>query len=186
MPWRTTSVGLLAGLLVIFLPCVAAGQSINFGVSPAEVRISDLHPGQVAEFELTIRNKDEVPHNFTFTTIQPPKEQRRQGRDEFPDVSWIRFSTPEIEVPANSQGSVTVTVAIPPRLEWANRDWEIWLGVAPESSDLLGVELWVRLLVSTGTGGLNVGLVAGIVTAAALLICGVCFYYRSGHRRRAK
>jgi len=186
MLWRTASVGLIAGLLVVFPPCLAVAQSVNFSVSPAEVRISDLGPGRVAELQVTIYNSGELARNFTFTTFQPPKERRRQGRDGFPEASWIRFSHPEIEVPANSQANVTVTVAIPPLHKWSNQDWEIWLGVAPESSDVLGVELWVRLLVSTGAGGLNVGLVAGIVTAAVLLISGACFYYRSGHKRRAK
>ena len=34
--------------------------------------------------------------------------------------------------------------------KWAGRDWEIWVGATPESSDLLTVELYVRLLISNG------------------------------------
>jgi len=183
---RNTLVGLIACLLAVFVPCFVVGQSVNFSVSPAEVRISDLRPGQAAEFEVTIHNKDELAHNFTFTTFQPPKEQRRQGRDEFPDTSWIRLSPPEIEVFANSQANVTVMVAIPARLKWSNQDWEIWLGVAPESSDLLGVKLWVRLLVSTGRFTPNLGLITAIVTGTAAAAYAAYAYYRFRRKRRAR
>jgi len=68
-----------------------------------------------------------------------------------------------------------VTVAIPQEQKWAGEDWEIWLGVAAESSDLLAVRLYVRLLVSTKPAmesTSNAGLVAGIVVSIILIGCG--------------
>jgi hypothetical protein len=177
--------GLIAALLVIFLPSFTLAQDVNFSVAPAEVKINNLPPGEAAEFELTIHNKDDVAHVFTFTTFQPPEEERREGRAEFPNDSWISFSSPEIEVAANSQANVTVTVAIPQEQKWAGEDWETWLGVAAESSDLLGAKLYVRLLVSTNpaTGGKpNIGLFAGIAVAIVLLGYGSYYYFR----RKAK
>ena len=171
--------GLIAALLVIFLPSFTLAQ--GFSVSPAEVHIDDLPPGETAEFELTIHNKEELAHNFTFATFQPPEEERREGRTEFPDDSWISFSSPEIEVLANSEANVTVSVAIPREQEWAGEDWETWLGVAAESSDLLAVKLYVRLLVSTNPAmeaRSNAGLVAGIVAGIILLGCGGYYYFR--------
>jgi len=144
-----------------------------------------LPPGEAAEFELTIHNNDGVPRVFTFTTFQPPEEERKEGRAEFPDASWISFSSSQIEVPANFQANVTVTVAIPQEQKWAGQDWEIWLGVAAESSDLLGVKLYVRLLVSTNPvvgGKSNIGLFAGIAVAIVLLGYGGYYYFR----RKAK
>ena len=149
------------------------------------MKIDDLSPGEAAGFELTIRNKDEITHNFTFTVFQPPEEQRWEGRAEFPDENWISFSPQEIEVPAHSEANVTVAVAIPRERKWANQDWETWLGVASESSDLLAVELYVRLLVSTGAAmseGFNVALLAGIVVGTILLGFGGYYYFR----RKAK
>ena len=177
--------GLIAALLVIFLPSFTLAQDVNFGVSPAEVRIDNLPPGEAKEFELTVHNKNEVARVFTFTTFQPPEVERRGGRAEFPDASWISFFPQEIEVAAKSEANVTVRAAIPQEQKWAGQDWEIWLGVAAESSDLLGVKLYVRLLVSTNPAmetRSNAGLFAGIAVAIVLLGYGGYYYFR----RKAK
>ena len=170
--------GLITALLIIWLPRFALAQEVNIAVSPAEVHIDDLPPGEVAEFELTIHNKDEIAHNFTITTFPPPKEQRREGRTQFPDDSWISFSSPRIEIAGTSQANMTVTLAIPQEQKWAGRDWEIWLGVTPESSDLLAAKLYVRLLVSTSGTRFSAGLVAGIAVAIVLLGYGSYRYFR--------
>ena len=177
--------GLIVAFLAIFLPSFALAQDVNFSVSPAKVHIDDLPPGETAEFELTIHNKEELAHNFTFTTFQPPEEERREGRAEFPDDSWISFSSPKIEVAAKSEANATVTVDVPREQKWAGEDWEIWLGVAAESSDLLTVRLYARLLVSTtpAVGARpNAGLVAGIVVGVVLLGCGGYYYFRRKNR----
>jgi len=173
--------GLIAALLVIFLPSSTLAQELKFSVSPAEIHIDDLPPGGTSEFELTIHNKEELAHNFTLTTFQPPEEERREGRAELPDDSWISFSSPEIELAANSEATVTVTIAIPREPNWAGKEWEIWLGVTAESRDLLAVRLYTRLLVSiTTTVGArpDVGLVAGIVVGIVLFGCGGYLYFR--------
>jgi hypothetical protein len=173
--------GLIAVLLVIFLPSFILAEDVNFSVSPAEVKIDNLPPGEATEFELTIHNKDEMAHVFTFTIFQPPGEERREGRTEFPDDNWISFSSLGIEVPANFEANVKVTVAIPQEQKWASQDWETWLGVTAESSDLLGVKLYVRLLVSTNPvvgGKSNIGLFAGIAVAIVLLGYGGYYYLR--------
>jgi hypothetical protein len=134
------------------------------------------------EFELTIHNKDEIAHNFTVTTFPPPEEERREGSAEFPDDSWISFSSPRIEIPANSQANVTATVAIPRDQKRTGEHWETWVAVNAESSDLLSVKLYVRLLVSTSGTRFNVGLVAGIAVAIVLLGYGGYYYFK----RRAR
>jgi hypothetical protein len=185
MAERMKLAGLIAALLVILLPSFTLAQGVNFSVSPAEVHIDNLLLGETAEFELTIHNKDEIAHNFTIATFQPPEEERREGRAGLPDDSWIGFSSQEIGVAANSEANVTVTVAIPREQKWAGEDWEIWLGVAAESRDLLAVRLYVRLLVSTNSAmeaRSNAGLVAGIVVGVILLGCGGYYYFR----RKAK
>jgi hypothetical protein len=173
--------GLIAVLPAILLSSFALAQ--GFSVSPAEVRISNLSPGDEAGFNLTIHNKDEEPHVFTRAAFHPREEERRPGRAEFPDASWISLSPQEIEVAAGSEAEVEVTVSIPSDTKWAGKDWEIWLGVALESSDLLTVELYVRLLVSTsGAGRLSAGVIAGIAVGIMLLGYGAYYYFR----RRAR
>jgi hypothetical protein len=179
--------GLIAALLIIFLPSFILAQNFSFSLYPAEVHIDDLPLGEAAEFELTIHNKDGIAHVFTIATIQPPEEERREGRAEFPDNSWISFSPPEIEVAANSEANVKVMAAIPQEQKWSGEEWETWLGVAAESSDLLAVRLYARLLVSTtpGVGARpNAGLIAGIVVGIVLLGCGGYYYIRRKTRPR--
>jgi hypothetical protein len=173
--------GLVAVFLIIFFPSLTAAQDVNFGVSPAEVRINDLPPGETAEFDLTIHNNDAAPRVFTLTTFHPPEEQRREGRVELPDDSWISFSSPAIEVAAGSEANVTVTVAIPREQIWTDQDWETWLGVVAESSDLLDIKLYVRLLVSTNSmvgGKSNIGLFAAIAAGIVLFGYGGYYYFR--------
>jgi hypothetical protein len=179
---RIKSAGLIAAFLVMLFPFLALAEDVNFSVIPAEVHVDNLLPGEAAEFELTIHNKDEIAHNFTITTFPPPEEERREGRAQFPSDRWISFSCPRIEIAGTSQANATVTVTIPQEQQWAGRDWEIWLGVTPESTDLLAVKLYVRLLVSTGGTRFNPGLLAAIAVAVVLLGCGGYYYFR----RKAK
>jgi hypothetical protein len=177
-------VGLVAALLAILLPFSALAQS--FSVSPAEVSIDNLAPGEGAEFNLTIHNKGNSSHTFILTSYSPEESQLRQGRAEFPDESWISFSPQRIEVAANSNAEVKVTVSIPSDSKWAGKDWEVWLGVNSESSDLLTVKLYVRLLVSTSEeagGSSNIWLIA--VLAIAIILLGYGVYY-SRHKTRSK
>jgi hypothetical protein len=175
-------IGLAVALLLVFLPSSALAQS--FSVSPAEVNIDDLSPGEEAKFDLTIHNKGEVGSIFTLTTYSPSESERRPGRASLPGNNWISFSPHEIEVPANSEAKVKVTIAIPPEQKWVGGNWEVWLGATPESSDLLTVKLYVRLLVSTSgsvESGSNIGLFVGI--GAGILLLGYGVYYS---RRKAK
>lgn len=177
----TRLAGLIAALLVILLPSYALAQEFRFSVAPAEVHIDDLPTGETSEFELTIRNKEELAHNFTLTTFQPPEEERREGRAEFPDDSWISFSSQEIEVAGSSDTTITVTLTIPQEPTWAGKEWETWLGVTAESGDLLAVRLYTRLLVSTtpsAGAGPDAGLVAGIVVGIVIFGCGSYLYFR--------
>lgn len=178
---RIKLAGVIAAILSIFLPSFTLAQDVNFGVSPPVVKIANLTPGESTEFDLTIHNKDEIVHIFTITTFRPPEEERREGRAEFPNDSWIHFSSQEIEVAAGSEANVTVTLAIPQEQKWAGADWETWLAVAAESSDLLAVRLYVRLLVSTSPEvdtKSNAGLIVGIVVGIILFGYGGYYYFR--------
>ena len=181
MAGRIALVGFISALLVILLPSLATAQDIDFSVIPAVVKIDSLPPGEATTFELSIHNKDDTSHVFVFTAFRPPEEERREERAEFPDTSWIGFSSPEIELAADCAANVTVTVAIPRQQEWADQNWEVWLGVHAKSSDILGVELYVRLLVSTASplkGKFNAVFFAGLAAAIVLVGYGIYYYIR--------
>ena len=171
-------VGLIVALAVILSPSVAQAQS--FSVYPAEVKIENLSPGEETEFSLTLRNRDNVNHTFMISTYSPEKSQLREGRSEFPDDGWISFSPQEIEVAASSGAAVKVRVAIPASQKWADKEWEIWLGVKPKTGDLLVANCYIRLLISTSgrvESGPNIGLIAA-VAAGVILLTGGIYYLR--------
>jgi len=171
-------------IAVILFPAIVQAQ--NFSVSPVEIKIDNLSPGEEAQFNLTIRNKEDINHVFALTTYNPGESERREGRAEFPDEGWISFSPQSVEVDANSEAKTKVTVAIPANQKWTGKDWEIWLRVAPEEREFLVVNYYIRLLVSTGReveAGTNVGLVVGIVVGILLLACVVYYFH---FRRKAR
>ncbi len=168
---------LIAILLAILLPSPANAWS--FYVSPSEVDINNLSPGDSAEFEFSIYNKENESHVFSLNTYAPKKSELRKGRSTFPDVSWV--SLPQhVEVPANSARETTVTVTIPQQQEWAEKEWEIWLHISPERTGQLTVNYYIRLLISTDTEPnttqqLNPILV---ISATLLLAYGIYRFYR--------
>jgi len=169
---------------VILVPAIVQAQS--FSVSPVEVEIDNLSPGEVTQFNLTLHNKEDMNHVFALTTYNPGESERREGRAAFPDESWISFSPQSVEVGANSKARTEVTVTVPPNQKWAGKDWEIWLRVAPEEREFLVVNYYIRLLVSTGEeveAGTNVGLIVGIPVGILLVACVVYYFY---FRRKAK
>ncbi len=184
MPQSKHLVYLAAFLLIVIILFPFPAQAQNFSVSPMEIKIDNLSLGGEAQFNLTIRNKEDVNHVFALTTYNPEESERREGRAEFPDESWISFSSQKVSVEANSEAKTKVTVAIPANQKWAGKDWEIWLRVYPEEQEFLVVNYYIRLLVSTGgevVAGTNVRLVIGIIVGMLLLGC-VVYYFR----RKAK
>ena len=168
--------GIFTTLLLLTALTPSIVQSQTFSLDPAEVRINNLSPGEEVAFAFTIWNKDDTSHTFTLTTYNPDKSERREGRTVLPDSDWISFSPVMLELAAGSNAEINVLVAIPPEYKSTGKNWEIWLGVAPESSDLLTVQLYVRLLVST-RGNLNIGLIIGI-SLAVILVSYFVYYFR--------
>jgi len=165
---------LTAMLLVLIMPASVTADTAtrSVSVSTAEVRIDNLSPGVPVDFDLTIHNEEGLARVFVLTIYQPPEESRRDGRDELPDNSWIGFSHTEVEVGAESESSVRVTVAVPQEQAFTGKDWEVWLGVAPQSGELLSVKYYVRLLISTKSeaeGKCGRWLVAGIIMASIIV-----------------
>jgi len=183
MTQQNKYVWLIVALVASLLPSPALAWS--FSVSPPEVKIDNLPPGQEAEFNLTIHNKDNISHTFMLTTYNPEESERRPERAEFPNSNWVSFPH-QLEVQADSEAKVKVKVAIPSQQKWAGKDWEIWLSIMPEDEDFLVVNYYIRLLVSTGEGGeraetgSHIVLIVGIIVLL-LLGCGIYYF-----RRRVK
>ena len=176
----------VSGFIAVFLVFVLTSSVLaqGFSVSPAEVEISDLPPGQETELELTIRNKEDRRQAFILATYNPQEAQRRQGRAELPDDSWISFPH-LVEVDANSSVPVKIKVTIPSQARWADKNWEIWLGITPESSVFLAAKLYVRLLVSTAGdtfSSYHIGRAVGVGFVLVLAVLGI---YLLRHRKKS-
>ncbi|MCD6599323.1 MAG: hypothetical protein J7L19_01955 [Dehalococcoidia bacterium] len=177
-------------LVALLLPSPALAWS--FSIIPPEIKIDNISPGQEAEFNFTIHNKDDINHTFILTTYAPEEPGRRLERTEFPDATWLSFPR-QVEVQANSETKANVKVAIPAQQEWSSKNWEIWLSVTPQDKDFLVVNYYIRLLISTGEGGegIEVGShkvegnsrIVLIMEVVILLLLGYSIYY---FRRKEK
>jgi hypothetical protein len=168
--WQVGIIGaiVVALLILISAPVLAQG----FGVSPSEVTVSNMPPGGKADFELTIYNNDDVARVFTPLVYNPPEADRRAGKQGFPDNSWISFSPEQVDIAANSQGQLSVTVTVPDEYEWHGQDWEVWLGVTTEAQGLFAIIVYVRLYVSTTpSSGTNWALIVGVIAGVTVLAC---------------
>ena len=158
----------LALVILISAPVLAQG----FGVSPSEVSVSNMPPGGKAEFELTIYNNDDVACVFTPLVYNPPAADRRAGKQEFPDNSWISFNSEQVEIAANSEGQMGVTLTVPDDPQWHGQDWEVWLGVTTEAKGLFATIVYVRLYVATTPPATaNWALIGGVIGGVIVLAC---------------
>ena len=168
---------LISILLAILLPSPAIAWS--FYVSPSEIYIKNLSPGDNTEFEFSIYNKENESHVYNLNTYIPEKTEIRQGRSTFPDDSWVSLPK-KVEVPANSEREITVKVTIPQKQEWAGKEWEIWLCIAPERIERLTVNYYIRLLISTGAETDTTHQLKPILVifTTLLLVYGAFLFYR--------
>lgn len=173
--------GYLSWLIAIFLAILLPSpvNAWSFYISPSEVDIDNLSPGDSVKFEFSIYNKENESHVFSLNTYTPQKTELRQGRSIFPDDNWIKLPQ-HIKVSANSERETTVTVTIPQQQEWAEKEWEIWLHISPERTGQLTVNYYIRLLISTdtetnATQQLNPILV---IFTTLLLAYGIYHFYR--------
>lgn len=179
MTWQTKClICLIVTLSGILFPSSTLAWS--FALSPPEIEIDDLSPGEVVEFNFTIYNKDNISHVFILNTYNPEETQLRQGRTGLPEGKWVSFP-PQVEVQADSKLEVPVKVAIPPEQKWADKNWEIWLGVKPEDNNLLLVNYYIRILVSTVNvtkSSFHPGLILGIIIGVVLVSYAIYYYWR--------
>lgn len=168
-------------LLAVLLPSTTLAWS--FSVSPSEVEIENLSPGNKAEFKLSIYNKESINQVFYLSSYLPDETDIRQGRTVVPDNSWISLPA-QVKVTANSEKEITIAVSIPQNQEWKGKDWEIWLGISPETPELLVINYYVRLLLSTGeaTNAASHSAQLVIIVSIVVLFYVLCSYYRKAHR----
>ena len=168
-------------LLAILLPSTAFAWS--FSVSPSEVEIENLSPGNKAEFQLIIHNKESINHVFYLNTYIPDDTDIRQGRTILPDDSWISLPN-QVKVPANSEKEITIDVSIPQNQEWKGNDWEIWLGISPETVELIVVNYYVRLLLSTGED-INAGPHLAPIMIISTIVLSLYIIYSFYHKAKS-
>ena len=87
MPQSKHLVWLALVLLIAVILVPAIVQAQNFSVSPVEVEIDNLSPGGEAQFNLTIRNKEDVNHVFALTTIILENQKEGKGELNFPMIA---------------------------------------------------------------------------------------------------
>lgn len=158
---------------------------VEFGQYPSEVKVEGMDVGNSEEFTLYIRNRTEENKTYHLSIHTPTDDNCQQGHTGIPDPNWVTFyhegnEVETIEVAGNNQrATVQVKLDIPRDAQWSGENWECWVGVTPEQEEVGGVNivpiLCSRLLVSTSDeassdGGLNVGMITGIVCGSIFLL----------------
>jgi hypothetical protein len=170
----------------MLMPVTALAQ--GFSLSPPSVTISGLPPGgETQQFPMTITNKEDTAYTFQLTVYNPDDKDLKEGYSQLPDNSWIVFSSDTIEVPPGSSAEVTVQVTVPEGEQWANQNYEVWLGVSPEATGLFAIKLYTRLYIVTANpiaAGTNWGLISGSMIAAVIVILCGDYYIRRKLRQK--
>lgn len=182
---RAIGVAILAALIALLLPhSTSAEEEAGFSISPPEIRVGGIFPGQSAEFSLIIRNDMASRVSFSISVYNPDEDERRGGYDALPDNSWISFDAGGIEVAPHSSGWVKARVTIPPDESYGGKNYECWVRVTSGKVGIFQYQLNSRVYIVTGVRfppTTNWVLIGGSI-AAVLIAVGLIW----NERRRIK
>ncbi|HRR82888.1 MAG TPA: hypothetical protein P5118_22100 [Planctomycetota bacterium] len=141
-----------------------AAYAVGMRVSPGGALIQGVEPGQEAELAvpITVMNDDEEPKTIVFAPIAPLREKMKvpQGYADLPDLSWVRFTKSEIEVPAKGHAAVKMVLNIPDGREYHNQHWSVAVAVRTKAvaGQMLTLGLYPRFEIETSPARVKGGL----------------------------
>lgn len=147
---RRILVGLIAGMLacVLLFPPVALAK---FGIDPGKVFIDNLYPGAEADVPVTIYNQNDDSTTFLVMARQP--DYTETGYEPFPYLDWISIEPEQVTIDALDQSEIMVVIIMPEDARYSGKKAEVWISfkeeVAPDSGEMIQVEIASRLLIST-------------------------------------
>jgi hypothetical protein len=147
MKWRTRFciVSLLVGAAY---EARAAGLSTTF----VDVVVNAAKVGQRIEAHgpegkgLLIKNLGDSPVQLSVSARSPVSTQVKPGAESLPDLTWVSFVPPTINIPAHAEKEIKVVVNIPRRDEYRNRTYQVMVWSTGETARVDGISYNAGLL----------------------------------------
>lgn len=133
----------------------------GFGIGPGMILVENIVPGAAAVnvgtanggVSFDVSNGTEVPQVFTLAVLKPSQAigKWEMGYEEIPDASWCTLEKNEIEVPANTEKKVTMSVKVPDKPEYYNRKWMAVVVCSPGKAKqgVVGLRVASRVQIET-------------------------------------
>ena len=140
--------------LLIF-PTVNAGVS----VTPAKlvVTMGNGYPKDEIQYKINITNPYSEGITVSSKVINP--FNLTANFTNIPDLSWVKVSSENLDIPAKSSKELVVFVDVPEgEKAWQyNKNWETWIQLTPEAHNNVGgvviqMQPTVKLFIHTPTG----------------------------------
>ena len=175
------SLGVVVSILVL-CPGVAQAQAISLHPATATMEIP---PGGSARIVLEVENTTDRDYTFHLSAAQP--SHLREGYRPIPDLSWISFDKPDIELPRGSSQKVMATVSIPDDAELAGEKYqaEVRFISAIEPTMVIDSDFLITVGEASpaATGATNWWLLSGV---AVVPIGGIILWHQRGEKQRTE
>jgi hypothetical protein len=141
--------------------------AVGLRVSPGGALIQGIEPGQKAELAvpITVMSDDPEPKAIVFAAVAPRREKMKvpAGYNDIPDLAWVSFTKPEVEVPAKGHAAVKMILSIPQGKEYHNQHWSVAVAVRskPVAGQMLALGLYPRFEIETSPARIKGGLFRG-------------------------
>jgi hypothetical protein len=153
MPRRHAVAAILA--LAAALSWAQGVHALGMRVSPAGMLIQGVVPGERLELSvpLAIMNDDDQVHGVLVSALRPLDQKMKppSGYTDIPDPSWVSFSQPEVDVPANGQASLKIILNIPAGEKYFNQHWSVVAAIRskPTPGQMISLALYPRFEIET-------------------------------------
>ena len=121
------------------------------GMRPSTVRFEEVVPGTDREATVTLFNNDDVPHNYSVSSLFEDHEMRRRSYltrnySEIPDWTWLARDE-NIHIEPGGSAELHLRVNVPEDAAHFGRKWEDMVLIQPDE----GRAEFVRVRVETPT-----------------------------------
>ncbi len=167
-------VGVFAAV-VLFAAAVSVSAGLGMRVQPGGALIQHVPVGKRIELPapLVIFNDADEAHMVSISACKPSAIGARppHGYREIPDVSWLSFSLPEVEIGPRGQAASKMFLTVPEDEAYLNQHWSVSLAVrsAAAKGQRIGLAVYPRYEIETAAGERSVRPAGDLVLTPSVL-----------------
>lgn len=154
------------GIFLLFFFIIATASLLIFPTVNAGVRVSPAklvvtmengYPKDGIQYKINITNP--YSENITVSSRVINPFNLTANFTNIPDLSWVKVSSENLDIPAKSSKELVVFVDVPEgeKTRQYNKNWETWIQLTPEVYNNVGgvaiqIQPTVKLFIHTPTG----------------------------------